>query len=216
MHREAAYVATLPHVVAFPQNGRFGGFPSSFAGGSAAWRVYDGRMKYRQSNTASGALLQLLDSVTPAVALTGGNDDGSDFIGRNGLRFCLRAYAASMLVLVKRQQDDRPFISLAALNTIRASILGREFDVARQLLERGAACGDEYHLAILAAANESDAVVERVFMSLDFTKDDLHEITSEMNRLAAWLMEMVGPTTLDGVVKETVDAIARVTQLSCG
>ena len=171
-------------------------------------------MKYRQSNTASGALLQLLDSVTPAVALTGGSDDGEDFIGRNGLRFCLRAYAASMLVLVKRQQYDRPFISLAALNTIRASILGREFEVARQLLERDAASGDEHHLAILAAVNESDAVVERVFMSLDFTAADLLEITSEMNRLAAWLMEMVGPTTLDGVVKEAIDAIARVTQLS--
>lgn len=171
-------------------------------------------MKYRQSNTASGALLQLLDSVTPAVALTGGSDDGADFIGRNGLRFCLRAYAASMLVLVKRQQDDRPFISLAALNTIRASILGREFEIAAQLLDRDVEFGDERHLAILAAVNESDAVVERVFMSLDFTAADLLEITSEMNRLAVWLMEMVGPTTLDGVVKEAIDAIARVTQLS--
>jgi hypothetical protein len=171
-------------------------------------------MKYRQSNTASGALLLLLDSVTPATALPESHDDGSTFIARNGLRFCIRAYAASMLVLVKRQQADHPFISLASLNAIRSSILGREFEIARQLLERDAEFGDERHLAILAAVNESDAVVERVFMSLDFTAADLLEVTSEMNRLAAWLMEMVGPTTLDGVVKEAIDAIARVTQLS--
>ncbi|MGC3967744.1 MAG: hypothetical protein QM775_10340 [Pirellulales bacterium] len=160
-------------------------------------------------NTDAGSiLLLLLNSVTAPPSLS--THSGCDFPCRNALRFCIRAYAASLFVFFKRRNSPIPFISLTTLNAIRGAVLRNEFEVACRILDHVEYVRDLRRQDLREGVRKGDELVERVFMSIDFTSQECAAVVDSLERYEDWLRVKIGRTAIREILDEVTVAVAGV------
>ena len=150
------------------------------------------------------AVLALLDDVAAQAAT---HYAATDHLHRRaGLRFNVRAHAAVLTIATLRRRPE-PTLTLGQLNALRYRVLGREYEIVRQLLAERHGRFEKFDRTLLARAEAVDRLVGRVCLALELSPSDLVEIARQILSHGIWLQTAIGAERFTEIFDDALTTI---------